>query len=207
MSVLLHRLLDDHASLITHVRDLQNVISYDLFFQSPLFCPLRELMDRGWTFPPSPLMTPTPTHRHHPPLTPSRPASQGVARWRKVYAPQFDPSGRRPFGSLLSRVQSCVPSSPRQQIQMQLQMEVTNLSILHGEEMVKGVLMDMMQEMRPPLQHNAFKCRNCQWVERRGKMMLKPCENSPAYRPAPPPYEEDFCSTCLSFEDCPCPDP
>ena len=37
--------------------------------------------------------------------------------------------------------------------------------------------------------------------------MLKPCENSPTYRPAPPPYEEDYCNTCLSFEDCLCPDP
>ena len=176
-------------------------------FQSPLFRPLWELMDRGRTLPPSPPTTPTPIHPHHPPLTPSRPASQGVVRRRKVYTPRFDPSGWRPFGSLLSRVQSCVPSSPHQQIRMQLQMEVTNLNILHGEEMVREVLMDMMQEMRPPPQHNVFECRNCQWVERRGKMMLKPCENSPAYHPAPPPYEDDYCSTCLSFEDCPCPDP
>ena len=56
-------------------------------------------------------------------------------------------------------------------------------------------------------QHNTFECRNCQWVERRGKVMLKPCENNPAYHPDPPPYEEDYCNTCLSFEDCPCPDP
>ena len=38
-------------------------------------------------------------------------------------------------------------------------------------------------------------------------MMLKLCENSLAYRPAPLPYEEDYCNTWLSFEDCPCPDP
>ena len=67
---------------------------------------------------------------------------------------------------------------------MRLQMEVTNQEVLHGEEMVREVLMDMLREMRPPPQHNAFDCRNCQWVERRGKVMLKPCENSPAYRPA-----------------------
>ena len=90
---------------------------------------------------------------------------------------------------------------------MCLQMEITNQEILHGEEMVREVLMDMLQEMRPPPQHNTFKCRNCQWVERRGKVMLKPCENSLACHPAPPPYEEDYYNTCLSFEDCPCPDP
>ena len=59
---------------------------------------------------------------------------------------------------------------------MRLQMEVTNQEVLHGEEMVREVLMDMLREMRPPPQHNAFECRNCQWVERRGKMMLKLCE-------------------------------
>ena len=63
-------------------------------------------------------------------------------------------------------------------------------------EMVREVLMD----------HNVFKCRNCQWVERWGKMMLKLCENSLAYCPAPPPYE-DYCNTCLSFKDFPHPDP
>ena len=86
-------------------------------------------------------------------------------------------------------------------------MEVTNQEVLHGEDLVREVLTDMLREMRPPPQHNAFKCWNCQWVERRGKMMLKPCENSLAYRPTPPPYEEDYCSSCLSFKDCPCPDP
>ena len=124
-----------------------------------------------------------------------------------MYAPRFDPQGRRPFGSLLSRVQSCTPSDPHQRVRMRLQMEVMNQEVLHGEEMVREVLMDMLREMRPPPQHNAFDCRNCQWVERRGKVMLKLCENSPAYRPAPPPYEEDYCDSCLSFEDCPCPDP
>ena len=176
-------------------------------FQSPLFRPLREMMDKGKALPLSPPVTLTPTHPHQPPLNPSRPASQGVARRRKVYAPRFDPQGRRPFGSLLSRVQSCTPSDPRQRIWMRLQMEVTNQEVLHGEVMVREVLMDMLREMRPPPQHNAFECRNCQWVERRGRVMLKPCKNSPAYRPAPPPYEEDYCNSCLSFEDCPCPDP
>ena len=164
-------------------------------------------MDKGKALLPSPLTTPTPTHPHQPPLNPSRPASQGAACRRKVYAPRFDPQGRHPFGSLLSRVQSCTPSDPCQRVRMCLQMEVTNQEVLHREEMVREVLMDMLREMRPPPQRNAFECRNCQWVERRGKVMLKPCENSPAYRPAPPPYEEDYCSSCLSFEDCPCPDP
>ena len=164
-------------------------------------------MDKGKTLPPSPPTTPTLTHPHQPPLNPSRPALQGVTRRRKVYTPRFDPQGHHPFGSLLSRVQSCTPSDPHQRVRMRLQMEVTNQEVLHGEEMVREVLMDMLWEIRPPPQHNAFECRNCQWVERRGKTMLKPCENSPAYRPAPPPYEEDFCSTCLSTKDCPCPDP
>ena len=164
-------------------------------------------MDKGKALPPSPPVTPTPTHPHQPLLNPSRPASQGAVRRRKVYAPRFDPQGRCPFGSLLSRVQSCTPSDPCQRVRMRLQMEITNQEVLHGEAMVKEVLMDMLQETRPPPQHNAFDCRNCQWVERRGKVMLKPCENSPAYRPAPPPYEEDYCNSSLSFEDCPCPDP
>ena len=90
---------------------------------------------------------------------------------------------------------------------MHLQIEVTNQEVLHGEEMVREVLMGMLQEMRPPPQHNAFECWNCQWVERRGKSMLKLCKNNPAYHPAPPPYEEDYCNTCLSFKDCSCPDP
>ena len=79
-------------------------------------------------------------------------------------------------------------------------MEITNQEVLHGE-MVREVLMGMLQEMRPPPPHNVFECRNCQWVERRGKVILKPCENSPAFCPAPPPYE-DYCNTCLSFKDC-----
>ena len=86
-------------------------------------------------------------------------------------------------------------------------MEITNQEVLHREEMVREVLMGMLQEMRPPPLHNGFECRNCQWVERRGKVMLKLCENSPAYHPVPSPYEEDYCNTCLLFEDCPCPDP
>ena len=85
-------------------------------------------------------------------------------------------------------------------------MEITNQEVLHGEEIMREVLMGMLQEMRPPPQHNVFECCNCQWVERRGKVMLKPCENNLAYCPAPP-YEEDYCNTCLSFENCPCPDP
>ena len=80
---------------------------------------------------------------------------------------------------------------------MLLQMEVTNQEVLHREEMVREVLMGILQEMRPPPQHNMFKCRNCQWVERRGKVMLKPCENNLAS-----PYQEDYCNTCLLFEDC-----
>ena len=131
-------------------------------FQSPLFQPLRELMDWGRTLPPSPPVTPMPSHPHQPPLNPLRPVSQGVARWQKVYAPRFDPQGQCPFGSLLSRVQSCTPSNPHQRIQMRLWMEVTNQEILHGEEMVREVLMGMLQEMRPPPQHNMFKCWNCQ---------------------------------------------
>ena len=119
-------------------------------FQSPLFRPLQELMDWGRTLPPSPLTTPTPSHPHQPPLNPLRPAPQGVARWRKVYAPRFDPRGRHPFGSMLSRVQSCTPSNPNQQVRMCLQMEITNQEVLHGEEMVREVLMGMLQEMRPP---------------------------------------------------------
>ena len=176
-------------------------------FHSPLFCPLQELMDWGRTLPPSLLVTPTLSHPHQPPLNPSRPVSQGVAHWRKVYAPRFNPQGWHPFGSLLSRVQSCTPSDSHQWVQMYLQMEITNQEVLHGEEMVREVLMGMLQEMRPPPPHNAFECRNCQWVERRGKVTLKPCENSLAYCPALPPYEEDYCNTCLLFKDCPCPDP
>ena len=176
-------------------------------FQSPLFQPLREMMDKGKALPPSPPVTLTPTYPHQPPLLPSKPVPQGVARRKKVYAPRFNPQGQRSFGSLLSRVQSCTPSDPRQRVRMCLQMEITNQEVLHGEAMVREVLMDMLQEMRPPPQHNTFECRNCQWVERRGKVMLKRCENSPAYHPAPPPYEEDYCNSCLSFKDCPCPDP
>ena len=207
---MLHHLLDDHATLISHVWELQNTIAYDLFFQALLplpFVSTLEGIDGSGSSSSSESSdnshsnsSPSPSpHSYQTCISGSSPPEEGVR--------SFNPSGWRPFGSLLSRVQSCVPSSPHQRIQMQLQMEVTNLNILHGEEMVREVLIDMMQEMRPPPQHNAFECRNCQWVERRGKMVLKPCENSPAYRPAPPPYEEDYCSTCLSFEDCPCPDP
>ena len=113
-------------------------------------------MDKGKTLPPSPPVTPTPTHPHQPPLNPSRPASQGAVHRRKVYAPQFDPQGRRPFGSLLSRVQSCTPSNPHQRVRMRLQMEITNQEVLHGDAMVKEVLMDMLWEMRPPPRHNVI---------------------------------------------------
>ena len=95
-------------------------------FQSPLFHPLRELMDKGRTLPPSPPVTLppslpvtlTPSHPHQHPLNPSRPAPQGVACQRKVYTPQFNPQGQCPFGSLLSRVQLCTPSDPCQQVQI-----------------------------------------------------------------------------------------
>ena len=114
-------------------------------FQSPLFRPLWELMDWGRTLPPSPPTTLTPTYPYQPPLHPSRPVSQGVVCQRKVFAPQFNPQGQCPFGSLLSRVQSYTPSDPRQQVQMCLQMEITNQEVLHGEEMVREVMMGMLQ--------------------------------------------------------------
>ena len=60
-------------------------------FQSPLFRPLREMMDKGRALPPSPPVTPTPTYPHQLPLNPSKPAPQGVARRKKVYAPRFNP--------------------------------------------------------------------------------------------------------------------
>ena len=61
-------------------------------------------MDKGKTLPPSPPVTLTLTHPHQPPLNPSRPVPQGVAHRKKVYAPQFNPQGHCPFGSLLSSV-------------------------------------------------------------------------------------------------------
>ena len=206
LSVLLHRLLDDHTSLITHVWDLQNIISYNLLFRSllpvPFVLSLAGIDGSGSDSSSKssndshPNSSPSPSpHSFQTCISRSSPSEEGVRpsvrpfRTASVWFPPEPSSVVRSFQPL-----SADPNA-------------TNLNILHGEEMVREVLMDMMQEMRPPPQHNVFECRNCQWVERRGKMMLKPCENSPAYRPAPPPYEEDYCSTCLSFEDCLCPDP
>ena len=148
-------------------------------------------MDKGKSLPPSPSPPTTPSPPPRLPTIPSRP--------RKALGRRYDPIGRRPFGSLMGKV-TCSPSSPRQRIRMRLHMEVTNLELGYGEDLVKEVLVEMLEEMRPRPLHNAFECR-------RGVRVLKPCENSPAFRPSPPPYEEDYCTTCLSFEDCPCPDP
>ena len=68
LSVRFLQLLGDHLSLIHHVRVLQDVVATDDFsgpaFHSPLFRPLREMMDKGKALPPSPPVTPTPTHPH-----------------------------------------------------------------------------------------------------------------------------------------------
>ena len=211
LSVKFHHLLWDHIALIQHMWAIQNTLAINLFFR-PLLPESFVLTLVGINGLGSDSSS-QPSNNSNTKSSPSTPSqsfktcASGGDSQGKVYAPWFDPSGWHPFGSLLSRVQSCTPSSPRQRIRMRLQVEVTNQVVLHGEEMVREVLMGMLQEMRPPPQHNAFEYRNCQWVERRGKMMLKPCENSPAFHPAPPPYEEDYCNSCLSFEDCPCPDP
>ena len=210
LSVHFHQLLGDHLSLVNLVRNFQDIVMADDFFQALLPLPfVLSFEGNDGQGEDSPSESSGDSNSDLSPSTPSQSfqtCTSGGSSQEEGLHPLIRPSRTLSIwipaeqGPIVHPFQS--PS-----VGMDVSPDGDNKSGgvawgSDGEGSVDGYVVGDEASS----QHNAFKCWNCQWVERRGKVMLKPCENSPAYRPAPLPYEEDYCNTCLSFDDCPCPD-